>query len=102
MGLLFKIDFSSAADLYIKDYLAPAVEKGNAAATPLRVLYRHRWKQTVHPSVLKYCLQSQVSGNLPQTFIFHSPTKQDVESVRVVVTTLSSSHLLLDLGIDAG
>lgn len=47
---------NSAADLYIKDYLHPWVEEGNAEATPLRVYYHKRWVATVNSTVLKVCI----------------------------------------------
>ena len=48
---------SSAADIYIKEFFHPFVLDGITDARPLRVLYRHRWIQTVSDTVLQYCIQ---------------------------------------------
>ena len=47
---------NSAADLYIKDYIDPAIVKGDINKKVLRIYYQNRWVQTVHPTVQKYCL----------------------------------------------
>ncbi|WAQ96244.1 HELZ-like protein [Mya arenaria] len=51
---------NSAADIYIKEFLHPSVEEGNEAARPLRVYYRHRWRQTVSHTVLLYCFFTHI------------------------------------------
>ncbi|XP_051775027.1 LOW QUALITY PROTEIN: probable helicase with zinc finger domain [Erpetoichthys calabaricus] len=87
---------NSAADLYIKDYLHPYVEAGNIHAKPLRVYFRNRWVKTVHPIVQKYCLISNTQ------FTFQMPQKEDIESHRVVVVTLSTSQYLCQLDLEPG
>ena len=91
--------FFSAADLYIRDYLHPYVEDGHPEARPLRILYRHRWIQTVNSVVLEYSLVNTKDG-----FVlgFHKPTKEDLEKHRIVVATLSTSRYLYNLGLEPG
>ncbi|KAL2101165.1 hypothetical protein ACEWY4_002926 [Coilia grayii] len=87
---------NSAADLYIKDYLHPYVEAGNAHARPLRIYFRNRWVKTVHPVVQQYCLIS------PTSYTFQVPQREDVERHRVVVVTLSTSQYLCQLDLEPG
>ncbi|XP_033839572.1 probable helicase with zinc finger domain [Periophthalmus magnuspinnatus] len=87
---------NSAADLYIKDYLHPYVDAGNAHARPLRVYFRNRWVKTVHPVVQQYCL---ISGT---HLTFQMPTKEDVLRHRVIVVTLSTSQYLCQLDLEPG
>lgn len=75
---------NSAADLYIKEYLHPWVEKGITEATPLRVYYHKRWVATVNSVVQKYCI---VDGNVN----FRRPSVEDITKHRIVVVTLSIS-----------
>ena len=91
--------FSSAADLYIKDFLHPYVMEGNLDARPLRILYRHRWIQTVPETVLQYCIQ-EMTGPLAGSF--RAPTEEDIQKHRVVITTLSTARLLSDLDLPVG
>lgn len=97
---------NSAADLYIKDYLDPAVVAaggggpvvGAAPAGPvqlLRVYYHHRWVQTVHPTVQKYCLID--TDPTTSTRKFRTPTLADLQDKDVVVATLSTSRTLAQL-----
>jgi len=90
----------SAADLYIKDYIDPYISAGDhPEAVPLRIVYRHRWTQAVHPTVLKYCLlntDSSVSGG------FRVPRLDEVAKFRLVVATLGTSMQLFDIGINIG
>jgi hypothetical protein len=78
---------NSAADLYIREYLDPYVEK-NPRVKMVRLYYRHRWVQTVHPSVLKYCLinQSEIRRE------FRNPVTQDIWDCRIVIATLSTAR----------
>ena len=73
--------------------------EGNLDARPLRVLYRHRWIQTVPETVLQYCIQ-EMSG--PHIGSFRAPTEEDVQKHRVVITTLSTARLLSDLDLPVG
>lgn len=90
-------DFYSAADIYIREYLHPEVAEGRVEATPLRIYYRHRWVATVHPTVQQYCLVSAGSDRS-----FNMPTIEDVKKHRVIVTTLSTSRYLVQLGLEKG
>jgi len=91
---------NSAADLYIHDYLDPAVQEGSCTTLPLRVYYRNRWVQTVHPVVQKYCLiDSDPASNLRY---FRVPTENDLEDRHVIVTTLATSRCLADLNLPVG
>ncbi|KAM6972573.1 putative helicase with zinc finger domain isoform 1-T1 [Aplochiton taeniatus] len=87
---------NSAADLYIKDYLHPYVEAGNAHARPLRVYFRNRWVKTVHPVVQQYCLISSTQ------YTFQMPEREDILRHRVVVVTLSTSQYLCQLDLEPG
>uniref|UniRef100_A0AAZ3SHE7 Probable helicase with zinc finger domain n=1 Tax=Oncorhynchus tshawytscha TaxID=74940 RepID=A0AAZ3SHE7_ONCTS len=87
---------NSAADLYIKDYLHPYVEAGNAHARPLRVYFRNRWVKTVHPLVQQYCLISNTQ------YTFQMPEREDILRHRVVVVTLSTSQYLCQLDLEPG
>jgi len=97
---LLMSDCCSAADLYIKDYIDPYVSAGDhPEAVPLRIVYRHRWTQTIHPTVLKYCLlntDSAVPGG------FRVPRLDEVFNFRLVVATLSTSIQLFDISINKG
>jgi len=96
----FGCDYCSAADLYIKDYIDGYVSDGqHPEAVPLRIVYRHRWTQSVHPTVLKYCqlnTDSEVAGS------FRVPTLGEIKKFRLVVATLSTSRQLFDVGVDKG
>ncbi len=86
----------SAADLYIKDYLHSYVEAGFTEAKPLRIYFKDRWIQTVHPLVRLYCLLSENEDR------FVMPTKEQVMKYRVVVATLSTSRFLSHLDLKSG
>lgn len=88
----------SAADIYIREYLHPEVAEGRIEATPLRIYYRHRWVATVHPTVQQYCLVSTAGSDRN----FNMPTVEDVKKHRVIVTTLSTSRYLVQLGLEKG
>jgi len=100
IAALFLTCHFSAADLYIKDYIDPYISGDeHPEVTPLRVVYRYRWTQSVHPTVLKYCLlntDSSVSGS------FRVPTLDEITKYRLVIATLSTSRQLFDIGIDQG
>ena len=90
----------SAADLYIKDYIDPLVVGGrHPEAVPLRVVYRHRWTQAIHPTVLKYCLLN-ADNAVPGAF--RMPSADAVRRHRLVVATLSTSRYLCDLELGQG
>ncbi|CAH1794723.1 unnamed protein product [Owenia fusiformis] len=85
---------NSAADLYIKDYFHPYIEKGHKEAKPLRIVFKGRWIQTVHQTILDYCT---LEGST-----FRMPTMEELNDHRIIVTTLSTSRCLDDLGLDPG
>jgi len=92
--------YCSAADLYIKDYIDPYVSGSqHPEAVPLRIVYRHRWTQSVHPSVLKYCLLN-TDASVPGGF--RVPTLDEITKFRLVVATLSTSRQLFDVGVNKG
>ena len=83
--------------MYIKEFIHPLVKEGNLKAVPLRIYYRHRWKQTVPDVVLQYCpVDTSGHGN------FRTPTKEDVEKYRIIITTLSTARYLCDLDLPKG
>lgn len=98
MLILNTISVYSAADIYIREYLHPEVADGRLEATPLRIYYRHRWVATVHPTVQQYCLVSTAGSDRN----FNMPTVEDVKKHRVIVTTLSTSRYLVQLGLEKG
>ncbi|UYV83673.1 HELZ [Cordylochernes scorpioides] len=89
---------NSAADLYIKEHLHPYLSEGHPEARPLRVYYQHRWISTVNEVVLQYCLLSSDG----QSSFFVMPTREDVEKHRIIITTLSMSRTLVQLGLKKG
>lgn len=81
---------NSAADLYIREYLHPFIEKeDNSNIKLLRIYYENRWVQTVNQTVQKYCLITTTDGG---TRSFRYPTLEDVKDCDVVVATLSTSR----------
>ena len=70
---------NSAADLYIKEYLDPFIEKepDESKRTKLvRVYYEGRWVKTVHPTVQKYCLIRTINpGTVQEARCFRNPVK---------------------------
>ena len=90
---------NSAADHYINDYLHEFVQREMAADTdcrPLRVCWEHRFTSTLSDTVLQYCLINQKNGK------FLTPRRRDVEGHRVVVTTLVTADVLVQLGLPLG
>jgi len=93
-------NYCSAADLYIKDYIDPYVDGGqHPDAMPLRIVYRHRWTRSMHPTVLKYCLLNK-DPSVPGSF--RVPVLDEIMKYRVVVATLSTSRQLFDVGVSKG
>ena len=93
-------NYCSAADLYIKDYIDPYVDRGqHPDAVPLRIVYRHRWTRSMHPTVLKYCLLNE-DPSVPGSF--RVPTLDEIMKYRIVVATLSTSRQLFDVGVSKG
>ena len=85
---------NSAADLYIREYLHPFIEK-NPTVRLVRVYYKHRWVQTVNQIVQRYCLIDQTDAERK----FRNPTLEDVLDSDIIVATLSTSRYLSCLGL---
>ncbi|KAL1373391.1 hypothetical protein pipiens_018685 [Culex pipiens pipiens] len=93
------VEFGSAADLYIKDYLHPWVEEGGGEeAKQLRVYYYKRWVATVNSIVQKYCL---IDLNI-NVRIFRRPTVENILKYRIVVVSLNISMELAWLDLPKG
>ena len=73
------------------------MESGNTDAKPLRLMYKHRWVSTVNGTVYEYCLPDH-----SRNYSFLPPAKEDVDKHRVVVTTLSQSRDLVNIGLQPG
>ncbi|CAL8138318.1 unnamed protein product [Orchesella dallaii] len=82
---------NSAADLYIKEYLDSWVKEGFTDAKPLRIYYEMRNLSSVHPTVLQYCTLEAMK--------FRPPTYEEVLNHRVIVVTLSTSYLLMEMNL---
>lgn len=89
---------NSAADLYIKEYLDPFITESADPIRLIRVYYEHRWVQTVHETVQKYCLISETDT----TRYFRRPTKDEITNCDIVVATLSTSRYLNELQLACG
>eukprot|EP00095_Tigriopus_kingsejongensis_P007852 maker-scaffold62_size438377-snap-gene-2.15 protein:Tk07852 transcript:maker-scaffold62_size438377-snap-gene-2.15-mRNA-1 annotation:"helicase with zinc finger protein domain" len=88
---------NAPADLYIRDYLHPFIEE-NSGVKLVRVYYRHRWVQTVHNVVQKYCL----INHSETARVFRNPSLEDVQDANIVVATLSTSRYLNGIGLVPG
>lgn len=88
---------NSAADLYIRDYLHPFIQ-ANLEVKLVRVYYRHRWVQTVHNVVQKYCLINRTETSR----VFRNPSFDDIKDAHIVVATLSTSRSLNGIGLKPG
>ncbi|XP_032243014.2 helicase with zinc finger domain 2 isoform X1 [Nematostella vectensis] len=90
---------NSAADHYIVDYLHPFVtssEIGPFLCRPLRICWEHRFLSSVSHTVLKYCLIDRETGR------FAIPSRQDIDCVSVIVTTLVTADVLVKMGLPSG
>ncbi|XP_046436659.1 probable helicase with zinc finger domain [Neodiprion fabricii] len=86
---------NSAADLYVKDFFdAWYKETLDIRMKPLRIYYKGRFRNTVHPVVQEYCLMDE-NGR------FREPTKDDVLRCGLIIATLATSSCLasLDCGL---
>ena len=84
---------NSAADLYIREYLHPFIEKEESGIKLLRVYYENRWVATVNQTVQQYCL---ITTNESGMRSFRYPTLEDVKDCDVVVATLSTSRYCMN------
>ncbi|KAK0087137.1 hypothetical protein PV325_001698 [Microctonus aethiopoides] len=82
---------NSAADLYVKEFFdAWFTSTNEQRLKPMRIYYKRRLRNTVHPVVRKYCLTD------PNGY-FRDPTKEDIENCGLIVTTLATSSCLTAL-----
>ncbi|XP_078049915.1 putative helicase with zinc finger domain isoform X2 [Augochlora pura] len=84
---------NSAADLYVKDFFDGWYKaKKCARLKPLRIYYKGRAMNTVHPVVLEYSL-TKTNGT------FRDPTEEDLRDCNLVVTTLATASSLTHLNL---
>jgi len=95
----------SAADLYVRDYFDRSIRPLAEAAWKkpqellLRIYYRNRRVNTVERCVLNYCLLNPSASDF---CAFRDPTLEDLQSARIVVTTLMASRCLSNMGLPEG
>ncbi|XP_017880214.1 probable helicase with zinc finger domain isoform X1 [Ceratina calcarata] len=84
---------NSAADLYVKEFFDVwyKAEK-NPRLKPVRIYYKGRARNTVHPVVQEYSLMRD-NGT------FRDPTDEDLNDCGLVVTTLATSSSLTSLNL---
>lgn len=85
--------FSSAADIYIREYFHNYAISSHPEAIPLRVKSIYRLVNSTDPITLRYCCLSP-SGNE-----FCLPTREQIDRHRIVLTTCMTSG---DLGVPSG
>ncbi|XP_063988096.1 probable helicase with zinc finger domain isoform X1 [Diachasmimorpha longicaudata] len=84
---------NSAADLYVKEFFDEwYTSTKEERLKPMRIYYKRRLRTTVHPTVRKYCLVD------PNGY-FRDPTKEDLDSCGLIVTTLATSGCLTALDV---
>ncbi|XP_054001757.1 probable helicase with zinc finger domain isoform X2 [Hylaeus anthracinus] len=84
---------NSAADLYIKEFFDVWYrEENNSRLKPVRIFYKGRAKNTVHPVVQGYSLMKD-NGT------FRDPTEEDLQNCGLIVTTLAASSSLTCLNL---
>ncbi|XP_031841617.1 putative helicase with zinc finger domain isoform X2 [Nomia melanderi] len=84
---------NSAADLYVKEFFDGWYKAEKCPQLkPVRVLYKGRAKNTVHPVVLEYCLMKN-NGT------FRDPTEEDLRDCSLIVTTLATASSLTYLNL---
>ncbi|XP_076235945.1 putative helicase with zinc finger domain [Calliopsis andreniformis] len=84
---------NSAADLYVKDFFDVWYKTdGCPRLKPVRIFYKGRAKNTVHPVVQQYSLMSD-NGR------FRDPTNEDLQDCGLIVTTLATAGSLTCLNL---
>ncbi|XP_033332540.2 putative helicase with zinc finger domain isoform X1 [Megalopta genalis] len=84
---------NSAADLYVKEFFDNWYKTKNCPRLrPVRIYYKGRAKNTVHPVVLEYSLM-KTNGT------FRDPTEEDLRECNLVVTTLATASSLIHLNL---
>lgn len=91
--LLRCFSFSSAADIYIREYFHNYVISSHPEAVPLRVKSIYRLVKTTDHITLRYCCLS------PSGEQFCLPTREQIDQHRIVLTTCMTSR---DLGLPPG
>ncbi|XP_068677064.1 3'-5' exoribonuclease HELZ2-like isoform X1 [Montipora foliosa] len=90
---------NSAADHYIRNYLHPFLTTScgsHSKFKPLRICWENRFINTVSDEVLQYCLLDLHTGK------FAVPSKDDLKSHRVVVSTLVTAVSIAKLDLPPG
>ncbi|XP_076753698.1 putative helicase with zinc finger domain [Xylocopa sonorina] len=84
---------NSAADLYVKEFFDVWYKSEKIPRLkPVRIYYKGRAKNTVHPVVQEYSLMKE-NGT------FRDPTEEDLRDCGLVVTTLATSSCLTCLNL---
>ncbi|XP_011689473.1 PREDICTED: probable helicase with zinc finger domain [Wasmannia auropunctata] len=82
---------NSAADLYIKEFFHIWYQQDkHPRLKPVRIYYKLRSLNTVHPTVLQYCLMDEHGR-------FRDPVAEDLQNCGLIVTTLATSSCLMSL-----
>ena len=81
----------SAADLYIVKHLDNFLKRSKVKLR--RVYFKERRVYTVDPKVKNYCLLSQDQSS------FDTPTKEDILAHRIVIVTVSTALVLINMGL---
>ena len=89
---------NSAADHYIEKYFHPLHNADHSSNTwsdeiPLRINWEHRYIATVSDVVLPYCLMDNDTG------LFKAPSRELLDSHRLVICTLVTSSLIYQLDL---
>ncbi|KZC10755.1 putative helicase with zinc finger domain [Dufourea novaeangliae] len=84
---------NSAADLYVKEFFDNWYKtEQNPRLKPVRIYYKGRAKNTVHPVVREYSLMKE-NGT------FRDPTEADLQDCSLIVTTLATASCLTYLNL---
>lgn len=84
---------NSAADLYVKEFFDIWYKsEKNPRLKPVRIYYKGRARNTVHPVVQEYSLMKE-NGT------FRNPTEEDLRDCALIVTTLATSSSLTSLNV---
>ncbi|KAL0127574.1 hypothetical protein PUN28_003095 [Cardiocondyla obscurior] len=82
---------NSAADLYIKEFFHMWYNRDkHLRLKPIRIYYKLRAMNTVHPTVQQYCL-------MDERHRFRDPVATDFQDCGLIVTTLATSSCLMSL-----
>ncbi|KAK0154506.1 Helicase with zinc finger domain 2 [Merluccius polli] len=87
---------NSSADLYVKDHFHSFIIKGNCGIKPIRIKSKHSSLRATDETTLKYCLLSK-----SRTY-FLRPTKNELDSHKIVITTSMTAKRFHDLNLPKG